>query len=212
AGQFETFLGIAEPADLITAVRACWASHWSPRALRYMRACQVDPAQSAMPVLIQGMVEAEAAGGAFSLTPDDHIVLTGAWGLGPAVAQAEVVPDRYLVRRDTSVEAVEPGRKEHLVVSAGAGPCWRAVEPKRGEAAWLANTEASTLRALVLAAGFRRGSAPFRRCSAPVVRPGGSPKGPRSPSTASRASSAGSVEFLDQPKGSAKLGAPFALQ
>ncbi len=159
AGQFETFLGIAEPADLITAVRACWASHWSPRALRYMRACQVDPAQSAMPVLIQGMVEAEAAGGAFSLTPDDQIVLTGAWGLGPAVAQAEVVPDRYLVRRDTSVEAVEPGRKEHLVVSAGAGPCWRAGEPDRVEAPCLTNTEASTLARLVLEAESVLGSA-----------------------------------------------------
>src|SRR5439155_22929642 len=84
---------------------------------------------------------------------------TGAWGLGPAVAQAEVVPDRYLVRRDTSVEAVEPGRKEHLVVSAGAGPCWRAVEPDRVEAPCLTNTEASPLARLLLDAGSARGSA-----------------------------------------------------
>src|SRR2546427_11187923 len=97
-----------------------------------MRASQVDPAASAMPVLIQGMVEAEAAGGAFSLTPDEHIVLTGAWGLGSAVAQGEVVPDRYLVRRDASVEAVEPGRQGHLVGSAGGGPARRAREPERG--------------------------------------------------------------------------------
>src|SRR3989441_10074991 len=59
AGQFETFLGIADRADLVTAVRACWASLWAPRAPRHMRASPVAPAASAMPVLIQGMVEAE---------------------------------------------------------------------------------------------------------------------------------------------------------
>src|SRR5439155_1155935 len=53
AGQFETFLGIAEPADLVTAVRACWTALWSTRALRYMSAYEIDPAQSAMPILIQ---------------------------------------------------------------------------------------------------------------------------------------------------------------
>ena len=112
-----------------------------------------------MPVLIQGMVEAEAAGGAFSLTPDEHIVLTGAWGLGSAVAQGEVVPDRYLVRRDASVEAVEPGRKEHLIVSTGDGPRWRAVEPERVEVPCLTNAEASTLARLVLEAESELGSA-----------------------------------------------------
>ncbi|HET7874694.1 MAG TPA: PEP/pyruvate-binding domain-containing protein [Methylomirabilota bacterium] len=149
AGQFETFLGIAEPADLQTAVRACWASLWSARALRYMRAYGVDPAQTAMPVLLQRMVDAEAAGGAFSLTSDEQIVLTGTWGLGSAVAQGEVVPDRYLLGRDASVEAVEPGRKEHLV-AAGTGLVWRAVERERVEAPCLSEAEASTLGRLVL--------------------------------------------------------------
>jgi pyruvate,water dikinase len=150
AGHFETFLGIAARADLETAVRSCWSSLWSARALRYMRACDVDPAQTAMPILIQRMVDAEAAGGAFSLTGDDQIVLTGTWGLGSAVAQGEIVPDRYLLRRDGSVEAVEPGRKEHLVTSDAAGPRWRAVPRERVEAPCLSETEASTLGRLVL--------------------------------------------------------------
>ena len=159
AGQFETFLGIAEPADLETAARSCWSSLWSARALRYMRACEVDPAQTAMPVLIQRMVEADAAGGAFSLTGDDQIVLTGTWGLGSAVAQGEIVPDRYLLRRDGSVEAVEPGRKEHLVTSAADGPRWRAVPRERVEAPCLSDAEASALGRLVLKAESVLGAA-----------------------------------------------------
>jgi pyruvate,water dikinase len=159
AGQFETFLGIAERPDLDTAVRACWASLWSIRSLRYMRAYDVDPAQSAMPVLIQRMVEADAAGGAFSLTPDDQIVLTGTWGLGSAIAQGDVIPDRYLLGRDASLQAVEPGRKEHLVTAEGAGPRWRAVERGRVEAPCLTEAEAVELARLVLAAEAELGSA-----------------------------------------------------
>ncbi len=159
AAQFETFLGIGEPADLVTAVRACWASLWSARALRYMRAYEIDPARSAMPVLIQTMIEAEAAGGAFSLTPDDQIVLTGTWGLGSAVAQGDVIPDRYLLGRDATLQAVEPGRKEHRVAAAGAGPRWHAVEREQVEAPCLTEAEAADLARLVLAAEAELGSA-----------------------------------------------------
>src|SRR3989442_470247 len=105
-----------------------------------------------MPVLIQPLVEAEAAGGAFSLAADDQLVLTGTWGLGSAVAQGDVVPDRYLLRRDATVEAIEPGRKDRLVVSSSAGPLWRAVPPERVEAPCLGTAEASALGRLVLEA------------------------------------------------------------
>ena len=63
AGQFDSFLGVTGEADLHTAVRACWASLWATRALRYMQAHDVDPAHTAMAVLVQHMVAARAAGG-----------------------------------------------------------------------------------------------------------------------------------------------------
>jgi len=159
AGQFETFLGIAEPTDLVTAVRACWASLWSPRALRYMRAYGIDPKDAAMPILIQRMVAAEAAGGAFSLTPGDQIVLTATWGLGSVLAQGEVIPDRYLLRRDGSMEAVEPGEKYHLVTTAADGTVQRAVSRERVEAPCLTESEAGALARLVLEAESALGSA-----------------------------------------------------
>ncbi|HET9491905.1 MAG TPA: PEP/pyruvate-binding domain-containing protein [Methylomirabilota bacterium] len=159
AGQFETFLGIAEPADLATAVRSCWAALWSTRALRYMRACGVDPAQSAMPILIQRMIHADASGGAFSLNPDEQIVLTGTWGLGSAIAQGDIVPDRYLLGRDASLQAVEPGSKEHRVTAAEAGPHWHAVPREQVEAPCLTDAEAAALARLVLSVEAELGSA-----------------------------------------------------
>ena len=36
AGQFESYLGLEDETDFITAVRSCWAALWSTRVLRYM--------------------------------------------------------------------------------------------------------------------------------------------------------------------------------
>jgi pyruvate,water dikinase len=115
AGQFETFLGIAGARDLLTAVRACWASVWSPRAMRYLEDRGLQSSGTAMAVLIQRLVPARASGGGLSRTPDGGMLLTGAWGLGPVVAQGEVVPDRFRLDPDGSVVATEPGIKERLV-------------------------------------------------------------------------------------------------
>lgn len=153
AGQFDSFLGVGSRDDFVTAVRACWASLWATRALRYMRAHEVDPARTAMGVLVQRMVDARAAGGALSETPDGEVLITGTWGLGSAVAQGEVVPDRFLLGRDGRLLAVEPGRKDRLVAtSPEAGPHWRAVARDLVEAPCLTAEEAIALGRLVLAA------------------------------------------------------------
>jgi pyruvate, water dikinase len=151
AGQFDTFLGIGDREDLITAVRACWASLWATRALRYMRAHGADPAGTAMAVLIQRMVEARAAGGALSRTPEDDVMITGTWGLGSAVAQGEVVPDRFVLSRTGKLMSIEPGRKDRLVAaSAAAGTRWQAVPRNLSEAPCLSEREAETLAGMVL--------------------------------------------------------------
>ena len=36
AGQFESYLGLDEESEFVTAVRSCWTALWSTRALRYM--------------------------------------------------------------------------------------------------------------------------------------------------------------------------------
>ena len=149
AGQFDTFLGIASGVDLVTAVRACWACLWSTRALRYMQAHDVDPARTAMAVLVQRMVEARAAGGALSQTTDGGIVVTGTWGLGSALAQGEVVPDRWVLASDGSLESTTPGRKDRRVVATTGGSRPEAVAPELVDAPCLTSDEVVTLGRLV---------------------------------------------------------------
>jgi len=153
AGQFDSFLGIASETDLLTAVRACWAALWATRALRYMRGHGVDPARTAMAVLVQRLVPAQASGGALSRTANGEIVLTGTWGLGSALAQGEVVPDRYFLPRDLADVGVEPGRKDRLVRCTGdAGPFARPVEERLVEVPCLDEAQARELARMVLIA------------------------------------------------------------
>src|SRR5206468_9517878 len=99
AGQFESYLGIELESEFVTAVRACWAALWSTRALRYMATHDLDPADTAMAVLIQPLVHARASGGGLSRTADGGMLVSATWGLGSAIAQGEVTPDRFELNR-----------------------------------------------------------------------------------------------------------------
>jgi pyruvate,water dikinase len=153
AGQFETFLGVAGPGDLETAVRACWASLWSTRALRYLADRGLDPAATAMAVLVQRLVPARAAGGALGRTPEGGMLVTGAWGLGASIAQGEVVPDRFHLDGGGALVRIERGVKDRLVTCEGdAGPRARPVEDALIATPCLLPAEAEALGRLVRAA------------------------------------------------------------
>jgi len=113
AGQFETFLGLETQADFITAVRSCWGALWATRALRYMATHEIDPADTAMAILVQPLVSARAAGGGLSRA-GEGMVLSATWGLGSSIAQGEVTPDRYELTRGGLV-SITPGRKDHQI-------------------------------------------------------------------------------------------------
>jgi pyruvate,water dikinase len=113
AGQFESFLGVDNEADFLTAVRACWAALWAPRALRYMATHGVDPAQTAMALLIQPLVAARAAGGGLSRTAEGNMLINATPGLGSAIAQGEVAPDRYHLDRAGTLRESQAGISYH---------------------------------------------------------------------------------------------------
>jgi pyruvate, water dikinase len=115
AGQFESFLGIESEGDFVTAIRSCWGALWATRALRYMATHEIDPAETAMGVLVQPLVPARASGGGLSQSADGNMILSATWGLGSAIAQGEVTPDRYELARNGSLLHVTPGRKDHQV-------------------------------------------------------------------------------------------------
>jgi pyruvate, water dikinase len=113
AGQFESFLGLSDDGELVTALRACWAALWTTNARRAMAQHDLDPADTAMAVLIQPLVAARASGGGLSETTDGHMLISATWGLGSTIAQGEVVPDRIVLSRQGFLRRNEAGRKHH---------------------------------------------------------------------------------------------------
>src|ERR1700722_12886767 len=119
AGQFESFLGIETEADFVTAILSCWAALWATRALRYMATHDIDPADTAMGILVQPLVSARASGGGLSeaagASEEGSMILSVTWGLGSEIAQGEVTPDRYELSRPGELLGIMPGRKDHQV-------------------------------------------------------------------------------------------------
>ncbi len=97
AGQQDTYLNIRGDA-LLDAVRRCWASLWNPRAIAYRDTNGVPHDDVALAVVVQELVDADAAGVMFTADPvtgaRDDTVINASWGLGEAVVGGQVTPDR----------------------------------------------------------------------------------------------------------------------
>jgi pyruvate, water dikinase len=145
AGQFESFLGIASEAEFLTAVRACWAALWTSNARRYMENHGLGPAGTAMAVLIQPTVAARASGGALSETAEGQMLISATWGLGSAIAQGEVVPDRIVLSRQGFVRAIEAGRKHHRDACSHNGTATEVVPAGLAQRPCLDAGQAATL-------------------------------------------------------------------
>jgi phosphoenolpyruvate synthase/pyruvate phosphate dikinase len=121
AGQFESYLELENEADFVTAVRSCWAALWSTRVLRYMATHGASPVETAMAVLVQPLVAARVSGGGLSQSASGDMVLNATWGLGSAIAQGEVVPERIVLTREGKYREMALGRKYHRIGCAHDG-------------------------------------------------------------------------------------------
>ncbi len=129
AGQQESFLNVRGEDRLVEACRRCYASLFTDRAIAYRQSKQIDDLAVALSIGIQQMVRSDigASGVMFSLDPESGfprvVVINASWGLGEAVVQGAVDPDKYMVFKplledSAAVPIVEErlGRKEVKVV------------------------------------------------------------------------------------------------
>ncbi len=124
AGQQETYLNVLGEKELREAVKHCWASLWTARAIVYRGKNQVDQDSVALSVVVQKMASADAAGILFTANPingrRDELLINAAWGLGEAVVSGAVTPDtivvdkktRKILRRETAEKRVMTTRGE----------------------------------------------------------------------------------------------------
>jgi pyruvate,water dikinase len=158
AGQFDTFLGIKGLPAILDAVKACWASLWSDRAFEYRIRKGMPHAAAAMAVIIQTQVAAEVSGVVFTSDPvhgySDRLVIEGSWGLGDAVVQGKVTPDRMVLsKNDLGTLSKEVAVKRlAVIVAEGGGVREETIESARAEAPCLDDALARGIVTLALQA------------------------------------------------------------
>lgn len=131
AGQQDSYLHVVGADAVRDAVHACWASLWTARAVAYRHARGIDPADVALAVVVQRMVETRCAGVMFTADPvsgsRQRLVIDANPGLGEAVVSGEVDPERYVVAADTGrVLERRPGTRTLAVRPRPGGGVQRA--------------------------------------------------------------------------------------
>jgi len=105
AGMGTTLLNVKGDANVLNAVRECWASLFTGRSVYYRVINKIPHEKVKISVVIMKMVESEVSGVMFSIDPvnndKDRIIIESVWGLGEMIVQGSVVPDTYVVQKGT---------------------------------------------------------------------------------------------------------------
>ncbi|HVE68290.1 MAG TPA: PEP/pyruvate-binding domain-containing protein, partial [Solirubrobacteraceae bacterium] len=153
AGQQDTYLNVVGDEAVLDAVRRCWASLWTDRAVSYRAGGGIDHRDVRLAVVVQRMVEATVAGVLFTANPltgkRRHAVIDAAPGLGESVVSGAVNPDHFVVDKTTGaiVERCLGDKRMEIRPVAGGGT--QRIEPEgRDDEASLSDDQIRALAAL----------------------------------------------------------------
>ena len=153
AGQQDTYLNVVGPDAVLDAVRRCWASLWTDRAVAYRATGGIDHRNLRLAVVIQRMVDVETAGVLFTANPVTghrrQAVIDANPGLGEAVVSGVVNPDHFVV--DTSSgEILERriGDKRVVIRARPGGGTDRVERPAGASEACVTDGQVRALAAL----------------------------------------------------------------
>ncbi len=136
AGLHDTVLDVRTAEDLELAIRQCWMSLWSDRAVAYRLERGMATDVSDIAVVVQELVRSDVSFVAFTSDPvtnaGDRVVIDATWGLGESIVSGLVVPDHITIANDGDQPEYVIGDK-HLMVIAGdeSGGGTRAVPVPR---------------------------------------------------------------------------------
>ncbi len=103
AGQQDSYLNVVGPAAVLRHISLCWASLFTERAVVYRMRNGMDHRTVGMAVVVQRMVDADAAGVLFTADPvsGNRTIATveAVPGLGEALVSGRVNPDVATVRK-----------------------------------------------------------------------------------------------------------------
>jgi pyruvate,water dikinase len=102
AGLYKTFLNVPA-SELLPKILECYASLFSPRALTYLKTNNISVKDLRMGVLIQELIDADAAGTIFTAEPDsgfaENIQIEAVHGFGEGLVSGHITPDSWTVSK-----------------------------------------------------------------------------------------------------------------
>jgi rifampicin phosphotransferase len=150
AGQQESFLNVRGEKNLREAVKRCWASLWTARAIGYRERQGFRHDRVAVAVVVQQLVPAEVSGILFTANPvtgaRDELVINAALGLGEAVVGGLTTPDSFTLDHATlRVKERQTGRQEVETALSEHGTTERPLGPERAAQITLDDTQLARL-------------------------------------------------------------------
>ncbi len=150
AGQQETYLNMHGEAMVLAAVKRCWASLWTARAIGYRARHNIAPQDVSLAVVVQELVPADAAGILFTANPltgaRNEVMINAAWGLGEAIVGGQVTPDTIVVDRASgTITKQEISEKDVMTVRTLEGTHEEPVPAGKRTQAVLSPEQAASL-------------------------------------------------------------------
>jgi pyruvate,water dikinase len=107
AGQYETFLNLHGIENVLAAVKRCWASLWTARALDYRARPGIRPEEVSLAVVVQHFIPADVVGILFTANPvtgaRNQMMINAGWRLGEAIVGGHATPDTIVVNKQTGL-------------------------------------------------------------------------------------------------------------
>lgn len=121
AGQQDTFLNVNSD-EIIDAVKKCWASLWTIRAMAYRKKQGISNIGLAMAVVVQEMCKTDVSGVLFTVSPfsTETCIIESNWGLGESVVSGSITPDSFELSRETGDVVNETiATKQEMITDSG---------------------------------------------------------------------------------------------
>lgn len=148
AGQQDTYLNIRGEQNLLTAIKNCFASLFTDRAISYRESFQFGHFNIGLSVCVQKMVRSDmgVSGVAFSIDTEsgfkDAVIINGSYGLGELIVQGTVNPDEFIVYKpllqkgfDAIIEKKLGRKQQQMIYGAQIGETVKVINTPEEDAA-----------------------------------------------------------------------------
>jgi pyruvate, water dikinase len=155
AGQQDTYLNICGAKEVVDAVKRCFVSLYTSRAIFYRHTNNFRQDQVKISVVVQKMIDSEKAGVIFTVNPvnknHEELIIEGSYGLGESVVSGQVTPDTYIIKKKPfKVADMNIGSKSTAIVLEGGKNKRIEITHEKQEARLLSEIELKRLTRIAL--------------------------------------------------------------